>query len=239
MSVPILIRAKRWVIRVRRSVNRRLRPLILRRLGPNPRIVIGAGRTFASGWIGTDQECLDLLKPADWSRWFAPDSVAALLAEHVWEHLTPEEGLAAARTCFTYLQPGGYLRIAVPDGLHPSSEYLSWVGVNGASPMQHSNGHRVLYTYRTLTDMLEQAGFIVTLYEYFDEEHRFHSHPWRPEDGFIRRSVRYDKRNKSGLVFTSIILDARKPAAVPRVQRVTPLIGSEEPVEERVAQGAR
>jgi predicted SAM-dependent methyltransferase len=49
-----------------------------------------------------------------------------MLAEHVWEHLTEEEGLAAARACFKYLSPGGFLRVVVPDGLHPDPAYVEW-----------------------------------------------------------------------------------------------------------------
>jgi predicted SAM-dependent methyltransferase len=123
-----------------------------------------------------------------------------------------EEGVAAARTCFNYLKPGGYLRIAVPDGLNPNPEYIEWIRVGGASPGQHRNGHKVLYTYETLSDVLSQAGFRVVLYEYFDHSGRFHFQEWSREQGTIQRSKRYDRRNADGqLRFTSIVADAFKP----------------------------
>src|SRR5262249_49155369 len=55
------------------------------------RLVIGASGVFEPGWIGTDRGEFDLLRPDSWSRYVQPDSIDALLAEHVWEHLTPKQ----------------------------------------------------------------------------------------------------------------------------------------------------
>jgi predicted SAM-dependent methyltransferase len=176
------------------------------------KIVIGSGNIADSGWVPTEQSFLDLLKAEDWERFFQPNSLDAMLAEHVWEHLTVGEAYTAAWTCYRYLKPGGYLRVAVPDGLHPNPDYHGWVKVGGAIPGQISNDHKVLYTYRTLSDVFTSAGFRVDLYEYFDEEKNFHYREWDAGRGKIRRSSRYDKRNRDGsLTFTSIILDAVKP----------------------------
>jgi predicted SAM-dependent methyltransferase len=187
-----------------------------RRLAAAPvkRLVIGASSKHDRGWIPTERDYLDLCRPEQWEQMLAPASLDALLAEHVWEHLTPSEAVAAAKTCYTYLKPGGYLRIAVPDGLHPSPEYIDWVKPGGASPGQLANDHQVLYTYRTLGPVFESAGFRVRLYEYYDEAGQFHFSDWDPADGTIRRSRRFDRRNRGGkLAFTSIILDALKPKA--------------------------
>jgi predicted SAM-dependent methyltransferase len=216
---PLLVRIRRKLAKLRRAYNRRVGPRRLRRALAStdaPRVVIGSGATQLGGhrhWISTDREFLNLLQPSDWQGFFQPNSIAAMLAEHVWEHLTHEQGLAAARTCYTYLRPGGYLRLGVPDGLHPNPEYIEWVRVGGRSPMQVANDHKVLYTYQSLRSLLEQAGFRVQLYEYFDENGVFHEQPWDPAAGMIRRSRRFDKRNKGGsLTFTSIVLDAVKDA---------------------------
>ena len=72
---------------------------------PRKRIVIGAWSRFDPGWIPTQREFLNLTEPRDFERCFEPNSVEAMLAEHVWEHITPAEGLAAARTCFKYRSP--------------------------------------------------------------------------------------------------------------------------------------
>ncbi len=133
----------------------------------------------------------------------------ALLAEHVWHYLNREEGLFAARLCLRYLAPEGHLRIAVPDGFHPDPGYIDWVKPNGTGPS--APAHRVLYDYRSLTSLLEAAGYGVMLLEYFDEARVFHRREWNPEDGFVRRSARFDPRNAGGkLRYTSLIIDGRR-----------------------------
>jgi predicted SAM-dependent methyltransferase len=213
-KLPLARRAKRAVRMIRKAYDRRFGAERFRRAlaaYPHPKIVIGAGSKLERGWLNSQMEFLNLLQPADWERFFQPDSIEAILAEHVWEHLTPEEGLAAARTCFKYLRPGGYLRVAVPDGLHPDPTYLEWVKVGGASPMQVANDHKVLYTHGSLGQLFESAGFRVQLYEYFDAAGTFHYHEWDERGGKVWRSKRFDPRNTDGkLVFTSIVLDAIK-----------------------------
>jgi len=163
------------------------------------------------GWYSTDEGSLNILERADWERSCRSGSLRAILAEHVWEHLEPAEALAATRHCHEFLEPGGYLRLAVPDGLHPDPEYLERVRPGGTGP--GAAGHRVLYTYRELAALLERAGFRVELLEYFDETGRFHERPWRREAGLIRRSRRHDPRNTAGRPrYPSLIVDAWKDA---------------------------
>ena len=218
-SIPLLGRARRAIRRFRKAYYRQVGPGRLRKAiaaSPHQRIVIGAGAKHEPGWVPTQIEFLNLLAPAEWESFFRPNSLQAMLAEHVWEHLTPEEGAAAASTCFRFLRPGGHLRVAVPDGLHPDPTYHEWVRIGGASPMQVANGHKALYTYRTLRELFERAGFRVRLYEYFDEAGAFHFHDWDEQAGKIWRSKRFDRRNANGaLGFTSIVLDAVKDAGPP------------------------
>ena len=180
--------------------------------GPGPgrqplRIIIGAGRTAQDGWISTNRAELDLLLPQSWERFLPHGTADALLAEHVWHYLDEEQGARAARLCFRHLSPRGYLRIAVPDGLHPDPNYIDWVKPHGTGPS--APVHKVLYDYRSLSGSLRAAGFNVTLLEYFDEYGVFHQKDWDPGDGFIRRSARFDSRNAGGrLRYTSLILDA-------------------------------
>jgi len=176
------------------------------------RVVIGSGGVYEPGWIRTEIDYLNLLQPGDWHRVFAPNSLAAILAEHVWEHLTPEEGLVAAATCREYLRPGGHLRLAVPDGFHPDGGYREWVRPGGSGP--GADDHKVLYTHTTLAALLTQAGFEVELLEYFDAHGKFHEAAWDPADGMVHRTRRFDERNRDGqLRYTSLLVDARKPAA--------------------------
>ncbi|PYI54506.1 class I SAM-dependent methyltransferase [Paenibacillus flagellatus] len=178
------------------------------------RVVIGAGTTNNNpGWIHTQEDELNLLHPDDWDRAFEPDSVTAVLAEHVWEHLTYEEGVRAAKVCYRYLKPGGYIRCAVPDAYFPDEDYQRLVQVGGPGPIDHpAASHKIVHSYKTLTSMFEQAGYRVQLLEYCDESGQFHAVPWDESQGFIYRSKRFDHRNRDGrLGFVSLIADAYKP----------------------------
>ena len=194
---------RRLVRRCLLRVQARRRPL---------KIVLGSSRVHVRDWLLTDMDQLDITAEADWNRYFTPDSVDAILAEHVWEHLTPDQAVAAARHCFAYLRPGGRLRLAVPDGLHPDPEYIDAVRPMGSA--EGSEDHKVLYTCDTLNQLLETVGFRTCVLECFDATGRFFSADWDPEDGMIRRSARFDSRNSDGVLrYTSIIIDAFKPQA--------------------------
>ena len=174
------------------------------------RLVIGSGGVSQKGWIPSDVDQLDILLDTDWRFYFRKNSIEAILAEHVWEHLTPEQALDAAVLCYRYLRPQGHLRIAVPDGLHPDPAYISAVKPGGIGA--GADDHKVMYTWRSLQAMLQKAGFATRLLEYFDEHGDFHATDWNPADGFIHRSRRFDERNRGGeLRFTSIVIDAIKP----------------------------
>ena len=175
------------------------------------RIVVGSSGVFEKGWTPTEIQYLNLLNPNDWEKYFVRDSVDAILSEHVWEHLTSEEGSIAAKNCFQYLKPNGYIRVAVPDGFHSDPEYIEGVKVNGTGAGTHD--HKVLYNCETFRSVFEHAGFQVELLEHFDKNQKFHTTDWSVDKGMIHRSMRYDERNVGGeLKYTSLILDATKPA---------------------------
>ncbi len=174
------------------------------------KVIVGAGGTHYPGWIPTDQRILNLLVDSDWSALFQPNSLDAILAEHVWEHLSLEDGAKAFRNCFVYQKQGGLLRIAVPDGFHSDPDYIAQVKPGGYG--SGADDHKVLYNYRTLSALLENAGYKVRLLEWFDEQGKFHHENWDVEDGLIRRSTRFDPRNSTNpTAYTSLIIDASKP----------------------------
>lgn len=155
-------------------------------------------------------EYLNLLHETDWQKFFPLGTLEAILAEHVWEHLTPGDGVVAAKTCFDYLRPGGRLRLAVPDGFNPSPEYREWVRPGGSGA--GAEDHKALYTHESMDRLLTGVGFQVELLEYFDADGKFHFTDWDPADGVIHRSRRFDERNRDGrLGYTSLIVDAHKP----------------------------
>lgn len=177
------------------------------------KVVIGAGNYNNNpGWIHTQETELNLLKRKDWENKFQKNSVSAILAEHVWEHLTYEKGRMAAGICFEFLKPGGYIRCAVPDGFFPDEEYQQQIQVGGPGPKDHpAASHKIVHNYQTLTSMFESAGFHVDFLEYCDGNGKFHYREWDETEGFIYRSKRFDHRNHGEkLGFVSLIVDAVK-----------------------------
>ncbi|MCB5238356.1 class I SAM-dependent methyltransferase [Niallia circulans] len=176
------------------------------------KLVIGAGEYRNNpGWIYTQEEELNLLNESTWIH-FNKSSIDAILAEHVWEHLTFKEGVQAAFLCYQYLKPSGYIRCAVPDGFFPDKSYQQIVQVGGPGPKDHpASTHKIVHNYQTLSRMFEIAGFDTKLLEYCDEKGIFHENDWDGEDGVIFRSKKYDPRNKGEkLLFPSLIIDAIK-----------------------------
>ncbi len=72
------------------------------------KVVVGAG-VFNNnpGWVQTREDELNLLDKTTWEERFEYNSISAILAEHVWEHLTLEEGVKAAEICYKFLKPAG------------------------------------------------------------------------------------------------------------------------------------
>jgi predicted SAM-dependent methyltransferase len=176
------------------------------------RIVLGSGGEGIEypGWAITDKALLNIVNRDNFARYWKPNSRLAFLAEHVWEHLTDGEAKKANSNCFEFLQTGGRLRLAVPDGFHPDHSYIEYVRPGGAGP--GSDTHRMLYNYKMLCERLRETGFEVILLEYWDENSTFHFQEWSSEDGHIIRSKQYDPRNQDGVLrYTSLIIDAIKP----------------------------
>jgi predicted SAM-dependent methyltransferase len=165
------------------------------------KLIIGAGGKFQEGWVATEQNQLDMLRPED----FIPyKPIEAILIEDCAEHLSIKDALKAFKNCYNALSSEGYLRIAVPDGYHPDKGYIEYV-----SPP--NMGHLTLFNYHNLQDLLAQAGFRIQLLEWWDELHVFHTNPWSESDGYIERCLANDPRNKDGQPnYTSLILDAKK-----------------------------
>jgi predicted SAM-dependent methyltransferase len=161
-------------------------------------------------WFATDIETLNILHEKDWRSLLRFLKLDNIMAEHVWEHLTDEQTAQANRNCFKFLKPGGVLRLAVPDGFNPDKAYIEHVRPGGNGP--GADDHKILYNYKVMKSRLEKAGFDVHLLEYWDENGQFHFTDWTDEAGRIKRSRRYDSRNKDGkLGYTSLIVDAIKP----------------------------
>jgi predicted SAM-dependent methyltransferase len=175
----------------------------------NIKLVVGSGGFHLNDWILTDIDTLNVSKYEDWDRYFKEGVVDAVFSEHVWEHLGLEETYKANLNIFRYLKPGGRLRIAVPDGLHPKTSYINYVKPGGNGP--GADDHKILYTYKSLSENLSKAGFNVSLLEYWDENGSFISNEYDEIFGKVMRSSKHDKSNAGGtLEYTSLIVDAVK-----------------------------
>ena len=176
------------------------------------RLAIGSETHCSEDWIPAESDQIDLANAASWSSFFQKSSVDAILAEHVWEHLSEHDGKIAARNCFQFLQPGGYLRVAVPDGFHPSQPRQA-LGRLGGSEIG-TVGCGTLYNYRSFANAFLAVGFQVQLIEFFDQEGVFHSNHWDVSKGLVKRSLLFDERNTAQpFAYTSLVLDAIKPGA--------------------------
>ncbi len=173
------------------------------------RIVIGAGGTSFPGWTSVELNDLDLTKRRDFLKYWKPASRQAFLAEHVWEHLSIEHGRIGLKNCFEFLQPGGHLRIAVPDGYFPDQSYIDYVKPGGFGA--GADDHKVLYNIDTIVPVIESAGFEVRPLEHFTQEGKFVATPFDSDDGYIDRCRANDPRNTEGILrYTSLIVDAIK-----------------------------
>jgi predicted SAM-dependent methyltransferase len=129
---------------------------------------------------------LDVCRPFP----FEDSSVDYIFHEHVIEHITYQQGQFMLQECFRILKPGGWMRIATPDlqvfvalyGNQTSgdqklflSEYTRFNSGVWSSDLSHvSNnhavfvlnhalrawGHQFIYDYPTLSDAVQNTGFI-------------------------------------------------------------------------------
>jgi predicted SAM-dependent methyltransferase len=188
--------AKYLILRIRRMQLRRAM-----------KVVLGAGGITVAGWIATDRDVLDLTDPSIFADIWPKPFVSHFLAEHVWEHLEPSSAVSAVASCARALIPGGRLRIAVPDGRHPDSEYIEAVRPGGQGPGAHD--HKCLYTVESLSELIERGGLRPVPLEWWDKEGVFHREDWDPADGPVTRSAANDPRNSQrALAYTSLIVDA-------------------------------
>tara|TARA_B110000003_G_C16614364_1_gene520727 strand:+ start:631 stop:1257 length:627 start_codon:yes stop_codon:yes gene_type:complete len=180
----------------------------LQKLNLKIKIIIGASSTKYKGWIKTNFYSLNLLKISTFENFFNFNEIDTILIEHVLEHLTKEEAKLAMNNCYKYLKKDGFIRIAVPDGNFKNQKYLDSVKPGGTGP--GAKDHKVLYNFETIQHIFNTEIYTLRYLEYFDNDGNFIQNHWKKEDGFVQRSKDYDWRNKNGLNYTSLIVDAIK-----------------------------
>ena len=190
-----------WInkIQLQRKIKNSTQPL---------NIIIGAHNTDYENWLPTNIDSLNLLEIQSFNELFGGKKANRFLAEHVFEHISYSDALFALKNCYQYLEKGGTVRIAVPDGFHPNPEYINMVKPGGFG--EGADDHKLLYDYKKLSKVFEDAGFRVSLLEYYDQEGTFHFNDWDSKDGHVIRSKRYDKRFNEPLGYSSLIIDGIK-----------------------------
>jgi len=193
-----------------------------------PRLVVGARSDNYPGWLSTDRRAeaatpLDIRRESDWLRYFAPASIDAIVCEHVLEHMTFEDGFNALCNFRRFLRPGGFARIAVPDGFNPDAGYQDhsspwgfgewlrrWLLLAPDEP-----GHAVHYNYLVLCELVRRAGLTPNLLEWFDESGRFHRQPWNVSAAPVKRYLNSEYNLRVylpwlGFQNVSLLVDAHK-----------------------------
>lgn len=129
------------------------------------------GANYIEGWHNQDMEC-DITKPLPYPN----GSVAFVFCEHGIEHTTHQQAWRFFEECFRVLQPGGVVRIAIPDLVRMSKfmtqEYADAVkkGGHGDGSFQSAlkacvfqHGHQAAWTAHLLSTFLYAVGFKTTL----------------------------------------------------------------------------
>lgn len=103
------------------------------------------------------------------------DYVAGVFSEHCLEHIAPEDALYVCREVYRMLRPGSRIRLVVPDleiyvSRYQTRQPMPYVGEDNiqgiytpamsVNRIMHAHGHRFIYDYETLREMLAACGFI-------------------------------------------------------------------------------
>jgi predicted SAM-dependent methyltransferase len=176
------------------------------------KIIVGAAESHQKGWFSTNEQWLDITKEIDWIRLFRGKTILThVVAEHVFEHLTPNETHKALCNICRHLNDGGRIRIAVPDGYNPSEEYIEHVRVGGRG--DDAADHKQLLDQDSLKKYLMDAGLSsIEVVEGYDKDGFLTSNSWSSENGYIRRSRQNEDSVDWGFpdASTSLIVDAWK-----------------------------
>jgi predicted SAM-dependent methyltransferase len=203
-----LFARSRWRVRAdRRAIGR---------LSSDLRLNVGPGDNHLDGWVGLDlvpaRPALGMDVTRAWP--VATGTAIAVNSEHVVEHLT----IDGARTFFAeahrVLKPGGVIRMSTPNlrglaellvesdpaslAVHREHGYQAATHGDMVNNYFYSWGHRHIYDFETLAQLLTEAGFTEI------EEARFGRSRHRVLDGI-------DRHDPDGLERSVLFVDAMKP----------------------------
>jgi len=205
---------------------------------------LGCGHLVVDGWVNVDYAVgarlaqIPLFRPLNRRfRWFDRDwddrifihnlvkpfpwksgSASCVYSSHTLEHLSRAEGQGFLRECHRVLQPGGLVRIVVPDlafwvseyvsGRLPADEFVEKIGVLYGQSRQALKTrllpfiqfpHKCLYDQAALLGALRRIGFTVAIRKPFESD---------IEDV---RSLEIDERTEG-----AVIVEGRRDGGDPR-----------------------
>lgn len=203
-----------WLIKLSMNKYRHFRSVeIIKQFKKNKlpiKLIIGASGTSQQNFISTNFNTINLLDSNTWKKYFSENSIDNILAEHVWEHLTLEEGTLAIQTCLNYLKIGGNLRIAVPDSYHPSSTYREMCKPRGSGV--GAKDHKIFYNIDLMDKLLQSFNdFIEISYkEYYSKENILFTDYLEENKGKILRTEQNKRKiDNSHYYYSSLILDIK------------------------------
>lgn len=149
------------------------------------RLQIGSGRNCISDWLNTDRDTalsketvfLDASKKLP----FNNCTFNYIYHEHFIEHIEYSEGVRLIQECFRVLKPSGKIRISTPDlnflvelfaenKSELQKRYIEWAVLRSDSDLNNDTfvinnffqswGHKFIYDFKTLKEVLVRAGFM-------------------------------------------------------------------------------
>lgn len=165
----------KWRGRARIVATNAVRPFVARHAQRLPRpllLHLGSGREYKDGWVNVDLvgARVELAWNMAHGLPFADSSVAAIFHEHLLEHLSLAQGTKLTRDCARVLEPGGALRIGVPDVAALIEDYTNG-GVDlltkkpgrptamlALQEMFYWHSHQTMYDFDTLDALVRWAG---------------------------------------------------------------------------------
>lgn len=133
------------------------------------KIQLGCGSNRLAGWENYDME-VDITKKLP----FNDNTISAILAEHVVEHITIHQAWNFFEDCYTILEKGGKMRIAVPSVSqiyeNATQNYLEFIKKNGwgentlkdaVKSIIFNHGHQTIWEKSSLIAILSSIGFTI------------------------------------------------------------------------------
>lgn len=130
---------------------------------------LGCGKRKLPGWVGVDSRPgvgADVVTDVRNLEYWASETVQAIYACHVLEHVPRPDVLPTLREWRRVLKPGGKLRVSVPDfgmlaRLYVNQQIPLWRLIGPLCGRQDypENTHCSVYDYHYLAWILTEAGF--------------------------------------------------------------------------------